>query len=172
MQRPSLRAPHRRGARDPPLRSMSRLPSQPRTGRRRVARSRARPTSTWLAQPSAGPATSKMWEMIDHKTAQAFDGKQFLSVKNFQEYDCKRSRRRMLAATAYAGHIGKGAVVGSSSLRPFPVGSCRHGRLFRALLKVGLRKEVGNRVFSPSAVSSKTTAHPDSASSEFNEVPS
>ena len=42
-----------------------------------------------------------------------FEGKQFLSIKNFQEYDCKRSRRRMLAATAYSGHLGKGAVVGS-----------------------------------------------------------
>ena len=61
---------------------------------------------------------AKMWEMIDHKTALAFDGKQFLSVKNFQEYDCKRSRRRMLAATAYSGHLGKGAVVGSEFFAP------------------------------------------------------
>ena len=61
---------------------------------------------------------AKMWEMIDHKTAQVFDGKPFLSVKNFQEYDCKRSRRRMLAATAYSGHIGKGTVVGSEFFSP------------------------------------------------------
>ena len=44
---------------DPQLRSTSRLPSHPKTGRRRVARSRARPTSTLLAQPSAGQATSR-----------------------------------------------------------------------------------------------------------------
>lgn len=56
---------------------------------------------------------AKMWEMVDFKTAQIVDGKPFLTAKNFYEYDCKRSRRRMLAATAYAGHIGKGAVVGS-----------------------------------------------------------
>jgi hypothetical protein len=61
---------------------------------------------------------AKMWEMIDHKTAQAFDGKPFLSIKSFQEYDCKRSRRRMLAATAYSGHIGKGTVVGSEFFTP------------------------------------------------------
>ena len=92
---------------------------------------------------------AKMWEMIDHKTAQAFDGKQFLSVKNFQEYDCKRSRRRMLAATAYAGHIGKGAVVGSEFFAlPFPWEAVGTGG-YSTLLKVGLRKEVGNRVFSP-----------------------
>ncbi len=61
---------------------------------------------------------AKMWEMIDHKTALVFEGKPFLSVKNFQEYDCKKSRRRMLAATAYSGHIGKGVVVGSEFFAP------------------------------------------------------
>jgi hypothetical protein len=43
------------------------------------------------------------------------EGQRVLSMKNLWEYDCKGSRRRMLAASAYAGHIGKGAVVGSET---------------------------------------------------------
>lgn len=62
---------------------------------------------------------AKMWEMIDYKTTAAvLDGKRAWSVRNLWEYDCKGARRRMLAATAYAGHIGKGAVVGSESFPP------------------------------------------------------
>ena len=60
----------------------------------------------------------KMWEMTDHKTAVVVDGKRAWSFRNLWEYDCKGSRRRMLAATAYAGHVGKGIVVGSESFPP------------------------------------------------------
>jgi hypothetical protein len=64
---------------------------------------------------------AKMWEMIDNKTAMMIDGKRVFSVRNLWEYDCKGSRRRMLAATAYAGHLGNGAVVGSENFPPpFP----------------------------------------------------
>ena len=61
---------------------------------------------------------AKMWEMIDNKTATMIDGKRVLSIRNLMEYDCKGSRRRMLAATAYSAHLGKGAVVGSESFPP------------------------------------------------------
>ena len=61
---------------------------------------------------------AKMWEMIDNKTATMIDGKAVLSIRNLMEYDCKGSRRRMLAATAYAGHLGKGTVVGSENFPP------------------------------------------------------
>ena len=61
---------------------------------------------------------AKMWEMIDNKTATMIEGKPVLSVRNLMEYDCKGSRRRMLAATAYAGHLGKGTVVGSENFPP------------------------------------------------------
>ena len=57
--------------------------------------------------------SSRMWEMIDNKAAQAVEGKPFYSMRNLYEYDCRRSRRRMLAASAYAGHLGKGVLVGS-----------------------------------------------------------
>ena len=57
----------------------------------------------------------------DNKTATMIDGKQVLSIRNLMEYDCKGSRRRMLAATAYAGHLGKGTVIGSENFRhPIP----------------------------------------------------
>ena len=61
---------------------------------------------------------AKMWEMIDNKTATMIDGKPALSIRHLMEYDCKGSRRRMLAATAYAGHLGKGTVIGSENFPP------------------------------------------------------
>ena len=60
----------------------------------------------------------KMWEMVDMKTATIIEGKRVFSMRNLWEYDCRGSRRRMLAATAYAGHLGKGAVVGSENFPP------------------------------------------------------
>ncbi len=61
---------------------------------------------------------AKMWEMIDNKAATVIDGKRTFSARYLWEYDCKGSRRRMLAASAYAGHLGKGAVVGSENFPP------------------------------------------------------
>lgn len=58
----------------------------------------------------------KMWEMWDFKSPQLIDGKRFLSVKGQYEYDCKRSRVRMLATTGYSGHMGKGAAVGAGDV--------------------------------------------------------
>jgi hypothetical protein len=64
---------------------------------------------------------AKMWEMIDSKTATIIDGKRVFSIRNLWEYDCKGSRRRMLAASAYTGHLGKGTLVGSENFPPpFP----------------------------------------------------
>lgn len=63
----------------------------------------------------------KMWEMIDYKTAVVIDGKRASSTRNLWEYKCKGSQRRMLAASAYAGHVGKGTLVGSECFAsPFP----------------------------------------------------
>jgi len=52
-----------------------------------------------------------MWDMHDFKAQQAFQGKQYLSLKNQMEYDCKGARSRLLSTTAYSGHSGKGGVV-------------------------------------------------------------
>ena len=60
----------------------------------------------------------QMWEMVDHKAAQRFEGKRFYSMRTLYEYDCRGSRRRMLAASAYQGHVGKGELVGSESFTP------------------------------------------------------
>ena len=83
-----------------------------------------------------------MWEMIDYKNALVVEGKPALSIKNFQEYDCKRSRRRMLAASAYSGHIGKGAVVGSEFFpSPSPWEAVGAGSYSEYLLKVACGKK-------------------------------
>jgi hypothetical protein len=39
------------------------------------------------------------------------EGKQYLSLKNQMEHDCKSARGRLLSSTAYSGHMGKGSVV-------------------------------------------------------------
>jgi len=53
----------------------------------------------------------KMWDMYDFKTARAYEGKQYFSLKNQMEHDCKGARGRVLSSTAYSGHMGKGSVV-------------------------------------------------------------
>lgn len=64
--------------------------------------------------------TVRMWEMLDSKTAPIgiHEGRQFYSARNLVEYDCRRSRHRILAASAYEGHTGKGALVGSEVFTP------------------------------------------------------
>jgi hypothetical protein len=62
----------------------------------------------------SGPRAT-MTELWDFKSARAFEGKRFLSVRNRFEYDCVASRRRMLEATGYAGHMGQGSVLQSDS---------------------------------------------------------
>lgn len=59
--------------------------------------------------------TVKLWDMYDFKVAHMSEGKPMLSMRSLWHYDCRGARRRMLAATAYAGHLGKGAVVGSEN---------------------------------------------------------
>ena len=56
----------------------------------------------------------QMWELWNFKSAHAFEGKQFLSVRNQYEYDCASMRRRMLSTRGFAQHMGRGAVVASS----------------------------------------------------------
>jgi hypothetical protein len=53
----------------------------------------------------------KMWTMFDFKTARVFQGKQYFSLKNQMEHDCKGARGRLLSTTAFSGHMGNGNVV-------------------------------------------------------------
>jgi hypothetical protein len=61
-----------------------------------------------------------MWEMLNAKKAPigTHEGKPFSSARNLVEYDCRRSRHRILAASAYEGHAGKGALIGSEVFTP------------------------------------------------------
>ena len=66
-------------------------------------------------------------ELWDFKTPRAFEGKNFLSVRNKFEYDCFAARRgsigrvraliarirRMLSTTGFSGQMGQGGVVAS-----------------------------------------------------------
>jgi hypothetical protein len=57
--------------------------------------------------------SARMADLWDFKTPQLFANKSYLSARNQHEYDCARSRRRMLATTGFSGHMGQGAVVAS-----------------------------------------------------------
>lgn len=59
-------------------------------------------------------SVAQMWELWDFKSAHAFEGKQFLSVRNQYEYDCARMRRRMLFTRGFARHMGRGAMIAAS----------------------------------------------------------
>lgn len=58
-------------------------------------------------------SVAQMWDLWDFKTAHAFEGKQFLSVRNQYEYDCASMRRRMVFTRGFAQHMGRGALVAS-----------------------------------------------------------
>jgi hypothetical protein len=64
--------------------------------------------------------TVRMWEMVDGKKAPItnLEGKSAYSTRNLVEYDCRRSRSRVLAGSAYEGHSGKGALIGSEVFTP------------------------------------------------------
>lgn len=57
---------------------------------------------------------ARMLDLFDFKARQVIDGKAFLSARNEYEYDCARSRHRMLATTGFSERMGKGAVVQTS----------------------------------------------------------
>jgi hypothetical protein len=78
----------------------------------------------------------KMWDMHDFKTARAWEGKQYLSLKNQMEHDCKGARGRLLSTTAYSGHMGKGSVVITDTSFTRPWQSNQPGSPAEALAKV------------------------------------
>jgi hypothetical protein len=59
-------------------------------------------------------SVAQMWDLWDFKSAHAFEGKPFLSVRNQYEYDCAGMRRRMLVTRGFAQHMGRGTTVASS----------------------------------------------------------
>ena len=59
-------------------------------------------------------ALANMAEMWDFRAPHPLGTKLFLSVRVQHEYDCVGSRRRMISATGFSGHMGKGAVLDSA----------------------------------------------------------
>ena len=57
--------------------------------------------------------SAQMWDLFDFKTVHRFEGKPFLSARNDYEYDCARTRRRILSTTGFSGHMAQGSVVAS-----------------------------------------------------------
>jgi len=57
---------------------------------------------------------ARMLDLFDFKKRQSFEGKPYLSARNEYEFDCARSRQRMLGTTGFSGHMGKGTIVASS----------------------------------------------------------
>ena len=84
-------------------------------------------TDVYIAPASVRRSGDKarMYNLYDFKTRQVIDGKAFFSARNEFEYDCARSRHRMLTTTGFTGKMGKGAVVDSSDapMAWEPVGS-------------------------------------------------
>ena len=58
---------------------------------------------------------AKMWQLYDYKTVQTVAGDSLLSMKRFNEYDCMEERTRMLGYTWFAGNMGSGNVVYSTT---------------------------------------------------------
>jgi hypothetical protein len=58
---------------------------------------------------------ARMFNLIDFKTRQSFDGKSYLSARNELEFDCAKALKRMLNSTGYSGHMGTGTVVVSDT---------------------------------------------------------
>ena len=57
----------------------------------------------------------KMWQLYDYKTVQTVAGDSLLSIKRYNEFDCTEARTRMRAYTWFAGNMGTGKVVYSTT---------------------------------------------------------
>ena len=55
--------------------------------------------------------TVTMWDLIDLKQPEMFDGLSFQSIKSLAEYDCAKVRSRLLAVYHYSLPMGTGTVV-------------------------------------------------------------
>ena len=55
---------------------------------------------------------AKMWSLDDYKTSQDNgDGYKYFSGKSFNEYDCKKEKKRGMTLVNYSDNMGKGDVV-------------------------------------------------------------
>jgi hypothetical protein len=56
---------------------------------------------------------ARMWDLWDFKSAHAFEGKPYLSVRNQYEYDCAGRRARMVSTRGFSQHMGQGVQIAS-----------------------------------------------------------
>lgn len=61
----------------------------------------------------------KMWSVVDYESPRIIDGKEQLSTKSLDEYDCKNGQYRTLAFYWYSRHRGEGELV-YSEIDPGP----------------------------------------------------
>jgi hypothetical protein len=58
---------------------------------------------------------AKMWSVVDYESARYVDGKDQLSTKSLDEYDCQNGQYRTLAFYWYSRHKGEGELVYSET---------------------------------------------------------
>ena len=57
----------------------------------------------------------KMWVLNDYKKVEYFFAEKALSWRNLSEYDCFRSRMRVLQHSVHSGNMGTGKVVNKTT---------------------------------------------------------
>jgi hypothetical protein len=62
-----------------------------------------------------GPLVT-IWALIDYESPQSIGGKDQLSTRSLDEYDCQKKQYRTLNLYWYSGHKGKGKIVYSELL--------------------------------------------------------
>ena len=54
---------------------------------------------------------TKMWVLYDHRKAIIDSGDKIMSIKKYEEYDCKKSQYRLLYLSKHSGRFTEGKVV-------------------------------------------------------------
>jgi len=82
----------------------------------------------------------QMWVLLDYKTAQVFEGRPYMSVREQFEYDCKEERLQLLTVFAHSENLAKGKVVHSASFDYEEWQPVRRGTINETLWKFACAK--------------------------------
>lgn len=100
------------------------VPNNSQAEWREVGKDAAHATTTY-ADPASirrSGSTATLLHLYDFKTPQTAAGKQFSSLKQQREFDCKKKITRSLQTSAFAGNMGGGSIIanepGASDWRP------------------------------------------------------
>ena len=83
----------------------------------------------------------KMWTMYDYKTVKMIENDRYLSMVNYDEYDCEKETVKWLDYYFYSGNMRTGEIVGSSTnikKEPF---SIMPGSIDETLFKITCSKK-------------------------------